>query len=431
MKRLAQFLIVTLIIAAFFNNSSAQQIEENVLKGIWESNIGSIVKIDGNQGILLYTPSEIWKKYINKPIIRIIRQNYDRWVVEELILVDNSFHWLEISWRLENNLIIKHLMYLKDEEKNYYRKISGELNYKISVIDKKPISPSYAAKFDIAAGIGKLNGDTTYRIGYPVNWVYFGLEEGYFPFSQLEFPLDVYMVSVEGSVEADIWKLSLCVQKEITDDSGDMKDSDWITPSDPSRLDIYSTSDTELDALILDINFRWRFYKTSNWSFIAGIGYLRENFYFKCRLKRQYSPSGLPGYDLVGDGSVGLIYEITYDIPYLEVGTQFDLKKKFSLEASCGYSPFVHVKDKDQHLLRNKVNEGDLKGDAFLFALKGRYDFSNNWFLSLQFDYRMIETDKGDMKATFGGADFINNHTVTEEVESKQMSTMFKVGYAY
>ena len=46
MKRLAQSLIVTLIIAAFINNSSAQQIEDNVFKGIWESNSGSIVKID-------------------------------------------------------------------------------------------------------------------------------------------------------------------------------------------------------------------------------------------------------------------------------------------------------------------------------------------------------------------------------------------------
>ena len=87
MKRLAQSLIVTLIIAAFINNSSAQQIEDNVFKGIWESNIGSIVKIDGNQGILLYAPSELWKKYINKPIIKIIGQHYDSWVVEELVLL--------------------------------------------------------------------------------------------------------------------------------------------------------------------------------------------------------------------------------------------------------------------------------------------------------------------------------------------------------
>ena len=428
MKRLAQSVIVTLIIAAFFNNSSAQQIEENVLKGIWESNIGSIVKIDGNQGILLYTPSELWKKYINKPIIRIIRQHYDSWVVEELIVVSNSFHWLEISWRLENNLIIKHLIYLKDEEKNYYKKISDELDYEISDIEKKPISPSYSDKFDITLGIGKLSGDTTYQIGGTVVDSS-GSYELHFPISELEFPLDVNMISVEGSVEADIWKLSLCVQKEITDDSGDMKDSDWITPSDPSRLDIYSTSDAELDALILDINFRGRFYKTSNWSFIAGLGYLRENFDFKCRLKRQYSPSGLPGYDFVGDGSVGLIYEVTYNIPYMQIGAQCKIKDKLRLEASLGYSPIVNVKDKDGHLLRVPpiFAKGNCDGDAILFSFTGRYDFPKNWFLTAEFGYAQIDTDGTQKNYINGGWVW----TTDETIESEQLFTTFAVGYEF
>jgi len=49
-------------------------------------------------------------------------------------------------------------------------------------------SPSHAADFDVKAGVSKLSGDTTYRIGNPVEYVYFGQHEGYFPFSQLEFP---------------------------------------------------------------------------------------------------------------------------------------------------------------------------------------------------------------------------------------------------
>jgi outer membrane protease len=165
---------------------------------------------------------------------------------------------------------------------------------------------------------------------------------------------------------------------------------------------------------------------------MAGFGYLRENFDFKCRLIRQYSPSGAySAWETVGDGSVGIAYEITYDIPYLEIGAQFNLKDKCQLEASVGYSPIVHVEDEDHHILRDKVNKGDLDGDAVLFSLKGRYAVSKNLFLALQFDYRKIETDKGDMVATFGGADSIFNHTVTEEVESQQTTTIFTVGYTY
>lgn len=292
--------------------------------------------------------------------------------------------------------------------------------------------PSYAANFDVTAGIGKLSGDTTYRIGYPVDYVYFGTYEGYFPFSQLEFPLDVYMFSLGGSIEfAQRWKASLNIQTNITDDAGEMEDSDWLTSSDPTRLDVFSTSDTELDALIWDAKIGCEILKSSNWSLIVGAGYLHQNFDFECRIKRQYSPSGLPGYDYVGDGSVGLKYEITYNIPYIEVGAQYKFTDKISLDASLGYSPIVTVEDEDQHLLRNKVNKGDLDGDAFLFSVEGRYDIFKNWFLTLGIDYVKIETDKGDMVATFEGADSIYNHTVTEEVESEQTSVMFRVGYAF
>ena len=292
--------------------------------------------------------------------------------------------------------------------------------------------PSHAASFDVTAGIGKLSGDTTYRIGYPVNWVNFGTEEGYFPFSQLEFPLDAYMLSLGGNVEfTDRWKGSLTIQKNITDDPGETEDSDWITESDPTRLDVFSTSNTELDAMIWDINLGYTLYKTPRLSLTIGGGYLHQNFDFKCRLIRQYSPSGLSGYDYTGDGSVALTYEITYAIPYIEFVIQSHVTDNFSMEASLGYSPFVSVEDEDQHLLRNKVNRGDLEGEAFLFSVNGRYTIFTNWFLMLGVDYVKIETDKGDMVATFSGANSIYNHTVTEEVESTQTTAMFTVGYAF
>jgi len=289
-------------------------------------------------------------------------------------------------------------------------------------------TPSHAANFDVTAGIVKLSGDTTYRIGYPFSDVS-GTYEGYFPFSQLEFPLDVSMLSLGSSIEfSDRWKASLTIQTNITDDPGEMKDSDWITSSDPTRLDVFSTSDTELDAMIWDINLGYKIFKAPKFSFIVGGGYLHQNFDFKCRIIRQYSPSGLSGYDYLGDGSVGLKYEITYDIPYLEVGIQSNFNNKFSVEASLGYSPFVTVENEDQHLLRHKVNRGDLEGDALLFSVEGRIDIFTHWFLTFGIDYVTIETDKGDMDAYFYG---IYNHTVTEEVESTQTSAMFTVGYVF
>lgn len=293
-------------------------------------------------------------------------------------------------------------------------------------------NPAHAATFELTAGIGKLSGETTYRIGYPVDFVYFGTEEGYFPFSQLEFPLDVSMLSLDGNIEfSNTCNFSLRMQSNITNDPGNMKDSDWITPSDPTRLDIFSTSDTDLDALVWDINLGYMIYESPRFSLILRGGYLRQSFDFKCRLIRQYSPSGLPGYDYVGDGSVGITYEITYEIPYLEVGIQSDLTNSFSMGASLGYSPIVTVKDKDRHLLRNKVNTGNLEGDAFMFSLEARYNMFTNWFFTCSIDYLTIQTDKGNMVATFDGPNSVYDHTVTEEAESTQTSAMVTLGYAF
>jgi len=300
-------------------------------------------------------------------------------------------------------------------------------------------TPTHAANFDVTAGIVKLSGDTTYRIGYPFSDVS-GTYEGYFPFSQLEFPLDVYMLSLGGSIEfSDRWKASLTIQTNITNDPGKMKDSDWGVPFEdppgsgwwwwygPKSLDIYSTSDTELDAMIWDINLGYTIYRAPKFSFIVGGGYLHQNFDFTASNLDQWYPSDpARPHDRVSGPAIA--YEITYDIPYLEVGIQSNVNNKFSVGASLGYSPFVTIEDKDQHLLRNKVNRGDLEGDAFLFSVEARYNIFTNWFLMFGIDYVTIETDKGGMDASFNG---IYDHTVTEEVESTQTSAMFTVGYAF
>ncbi len=255
---------------------------------------------------------------------------------------------------------------------------------------------SYAEgpKPDLTLGIGRLSGHTTYQIGGTVDTPS-GSYKYHFPISELEFPLDVYILSVGGSIEfAEKWKVSVGLKKNITSDAGKMKDSDWGVPFEdppgsgswwwygPDSLDVYSESDADLDALIIDINFRGRFrFGKSNWSLIAGLGYIHQDFDYECRLIKQWSPSGLSGYDYTGTGAVALTYEVTYSIPYMEIGTQFKIKDKLSVEARLGYSPFVNVEDEDHHLLRSKVNKGDCDGHAILFSLEGRYDFPSPSFL--------------------------------------------------
>lgn len=294
--------------------------------------------------------------------------------------------------------------------------------------------PAYAErpKLDLTLGHGMLSGDTTYQIGGTVDTPS-GSSEIHFPLSELEFPLDVYMLSVGGSLEfAEKWKLSANVKKNINSDAGKMKDSDWgIFFDDPDSLDIYSESDADLEALITDINLRYRFYKKSNWSFIAGLGYLRQNFDYEISNLDQWYPSlnDYYGYDIGHDYVSGKVleYEVTYNIPYMEIGTQFKIKDKFRLEASLGYSPLVNVTDEDNHILRSKISEGDCDGDAILLSLEGRYDFLTHWFLTLQLDYMMIETDGKQKQYTYGEW----TATIDQEIESEQIFAALAVGYAF
>lgn|GEM_PF-319713 len=302
----------------------------------------------------------------------------------------------------------------------------------------EPEGLAQGPEIDIMVGIGKLIGDTTYRIGGTVATPSGGYEL-HFPISELEFPLDVFMVSIEGSIEfAETWKASVGVKKSITSDAGKMKDSDWgyyflegYPWAEQDTLDICSESDADLDALIIDINLRYKFYQKSSWAFFAGLGYMRQYFDYEVSNLDQWYPSDYyyfgvdPGHDYVS-GKV-LTYEVLYSIPYMEIGTQLKSKGELSVEASLGYSPIVDAEDEDNHILRSKVSEGDCDGDAIFFSLKGRYNFPRKWFLALQFDYTTIDTDGTQKQYTDG----VLTAIIDQEIESKQILTVLSIGCTF
>jgi len=293
------------------------------------------------------------------------------------------------------------------------------------------------SKVNLTLGIDKASGDTTYQIGGTIDLAGGESEEIHFPLSQLEFPLDVYMVSVGGSIEfAEKWKVNVGVKKNITSDAGKMKDSDWgiywlegYPWGEQDTLDIYSESDADLDALMMDINLRYRFYERSDWSFAAGVGYIRQNFDYEVSNLDQWYPSSnyYFGYDWPHDHVSGKIitYEARYSIPYVEIATGSKLKDKFHVEASLGYSPMVNVTDEDNHILRDRVTKGDCDGDAILFSLKGHYEFRKPWFLTIQVGYMSIDTDGKETQYLEGEL----YCTIDKKIKSQQMFIGFAVVY--
>ena len=293
------------------------------------------------------------------------------------------------------------------------------------------------AKAEIMVGVEAWSGNNTYQIGYPVHWFDGVVENGYFPFSQLEFPLDIYMVTARGNAEFhDTWMFSASVKKDISSPDDQMIDQDWLTASNPARLDVYSNSNfSEFEGYEFDVNAKYKFLRGENWSLNAGLGYIYQNWQYTANLVRQYSPSGQAGYDYLGDGTPGISYKLEYNIPYIQIGGKVNLAKQFSVESNLSYSPLVDAKDVDQHLLREKVNRGDLDGSAWMFNIKGKYDFSEHWFMTASYDFKKMKTD-GTMSAEFSNTylyvyGVIPNHTVYEELESTQHAFALNMGYSF
>ncbi len=280
----------------------------------------------------------------------------------------------------------------------------------------------------VSLGIEQWSGETMYQIGYPVAFDG-GVENGYFPFSELEFPLDVNMASLRVGVEfSDRIPVYATLKKPVKDPSDNMTDKDWITDSNPTRLDIYSESSiSSFDATVFDIDAGYKFLRMPQIALSAGAGYLFQKFDYDVRLLHQWSPSGLVGYDYYGDGQAALNYEITYKVPYMQMRAEFRPIPKAEIFARIAYSPWAAAEDHDQHFLRNKDNKGDLDGDYLNFAVEGRYEFAPRWFVSAGYEYSYLDLD-GTMTAEFYG---IYDHTVTEHVESHQSVFFITAGYLF
>lgn len=308
-----------------------------------------------------------------------------------------------------------------------------DLGNVVDAFDVAPVSRVFWTKGELKMGVEKWYGDNTYRIGYPTHWYATGLvESGYFPFSELEFPLDVVMFSAQYDVEIKKrWMLSFSFKTDVDHSGDDMEDSDWITPSNPDQLDIYSTSNvTDFEAYEYDVNVKFKYLQRARWSLDAGLGYLFQKYKYDIALKTQYSPSGLVGYDAVWDGrTASIIYDLYYQIPYVQLGGAVTFAKRFSLIADISYSPFVHAEDEDQHLLRGKVNKGNLDGDSWMVNLEARYQINRHWCAALEYGFKEIKVD-GKMEGMFYGDPSLS-HTVWEEQESTQHNGSLMVGYSY
>lgn len=303
--------------------------------------------------------------------------------------------------------------------------------------------------FDVWFGPGVLRGDSTYTIGGFLydNQGSSGVTQN--PLSELKWPLDVVMLTVGARAQVGRFSLSGEYGHSVTSDAGEMEDSDWGVYYDWSggnpmfsqtSKDIFSTSSTDLDAWTVDVRGRYHPWQGPRFSTGVGVGLRHQKFSIVASDLFQYSPS-FSLYNLqeyfpsdpfaaVVDGPV-LDYEVSYTIPYVELSGLYRFGSLLSLEGSVGYSPFVSAEDRDDHLLRYKLNESTDSGSAWLFALALRLQASRHWFATISVSGLFIDTSGTQHQSFYAGEYAGYEITIDQTLTSSQIYSSIQAGYTF
>ena len=281
-------------------------------------------------------------------------------------------------------------------------------------------------------GLGYLTGSTLYHISaYDATG---GIE------SELEFPLDTMLYGLEGGYVSknanghDAFRIGLQWFRNLGSGSGKLKDSDWISgtaetgpppnglglPAHPG-LDIYSTSDIELKANIIDLRGSYNNWISDNLSIGPVGGLLYQNYKFDASNVNQvgYGPYAT---DYTGSApGLVLTYEVTYTIPYLGIHSEMLVSRNFQAAFDLAYSPWAAAEDRDDHILRQKISKAKTTGSAYLAAITAQWDIEDNDFIMIRGQYLNIDTTGKQTQSFYDGSGDVFTG-IDDKISSKQIS---------
>lgn len=291
-------------------------------------------------------------------------------------------------------------------------------------------------RFDLDGGVGALSGDATYEIGGKTTQD--GMtEEGPFPISRLEWPMDVWMGRIAGTLA---WRETLELRANfafsLTDDAGTMEDSDWDYPGDGSRLlTVYSESDAALDASTWELDARWWFWqrnvRQADYAVGAGAGWIHQSFDWEARDGTQWYPAD-PGVPADTWDGAGITYALDSDVPYLQLAGRAK-SGRFSIEGRVAYAPAITMNDRDDHLDRDILAETDADGDAWIAGISTEYAFENGWFARVGIQWMACSVDGPSKNHIYGPGEQGDNPVgerwaIHEEITSSQSFFAASVG---
>ena len=299
---------------------------------------------------------------------------------------------------------------------------------RISFEERKALSEEKTAVSHLSTKIGlktaSLSGKTIYHISFDNPWDYGGHGE-----SELEFPLDNYLVGIDTQIGKEgKGHLGCRLLINIDKDAGVMKDSDWIENDaafgEPahSGKDCYTESDAELSAIILNFVYVHHFFSKTSLSPILGLRYQRFGYEI-------YGAKGSYWDEPVSIGSnINVLeYEVKYWIPYIGLSSDLSLRKNFNLNLALAYSGWVSVKDEDHHLLRDLATKAETEGNAYLITLNGDWQILPQFELAVGGEY--VDEDTAGFEKQYVSGVYIGR--VKDKITFSSYLLSAKVGYRF
>lgn len=277
----------------------------------------------------------------------------------------------------------------------------------------------------IGASIDVEQGEMTYTIQGP--------EDGGWK-SELEWPLDT-VVYVGGTASISFLsrlQANIGVWKSVTEDSGVMKDSDWLYGSYGDTKAIYSESDTTIDATQFDTNLRYNFFRQGNILLGAIVGYSYTNWSWDIKGGYQTTIDPLRYYVGPLSGN-GITYKETLKVPYLGLALLIvPAGSPLASNLYVLYSPVAQCDDEDDHILRSKLSTGETDGTFFSIGGDLRWLYREHLSFTGKVNYTRYDLDGTQDQYFYAGEDAgtrFSNIDLT--IEGSQVYLGLMIGYSF
>ena len=119
--------VILILLLVILGGITSAHAVENPFEGYWRSANGTIVQIQGDQGVIIATSEPAWQDDLNRVTIKNIRPAGSNWIAEELVhTATDQDVWLTVDWRYTDDRILRTYQFDGTLNETFFNRIPAE-----------------------------------------------------------------------------------------------------------------------------------------------------------------------------------------------------------------------------------------------------------------------------------------------------------------